>query len=422
MTTKFYPTSQVFLTPAPLLRRAGVPASISENDGWTTRPLIHATPADVPAVGRQADRLGTHCEISGQTARRERFALQGVARDWLKNTLNPKGKPWRTVNCSWAATSAQGVAVVQNARTGRAQYAGLQRCGSLSLCPICAARISEVRRAEIEAAMTVHTAAGGFALMVTWTHSHSRRDALADLIQGEREALDFMTSQRRYKEIRAELGVVGVIRAREVTYGEAHAWHPHLHDLWLIAVMPTPQRMAEIRAELFALWLQACAAAGLPLPNEAHGVSVEHAMSAAQYLAKYDRATKWGTGRELSKAGSKRGREGRYTPFDLLRGVGGMPEHRARELWTEYAAAMYGARILTWSRGLKTALCIAEVTDAQLVSTEATNEPHSLTALIDPADWRRVLRARGRSAVLDVAEAGGSSAVHAFLVQLRDSG
>ncbi len=396
--------------------------STPAKDGWTTRLLMRAMPVDATAAGRQAGRLGTHCEISGQTARRQRFELQGVARDWLKNTLNPKGKPWRTVNCSWAATSSQGVAVVQNARTGRAQYAGLQRCGSLSLCPICAARISEVRRAEIEAAMTVHTAAGGHAIMVTWTHSHSRCDALADLIKGERVALDLMTSYRRYKEIRAELGVVGVIRAREVTYGEAHAWHPHLHDLWLIAALPTPQRMAEIRAELFALWLQACAAAGLPLPNEAHGVSVEHALSAAQYLAKYDRATKWGTGRELSKAGSKLGREGRYTPFDLLRGVGGMPEHRARELWAEYAAAMYGARILTWSRGLKDTLCIAEVKDDEIVSTETTEEPHSLTALIDPANWRRVLRARARTDVLDVAEAGGSSAVHALLVQLRYSG
>lgn len=404
MTAKFYPTPQ---NPVPATETvAGFGTSVAGAGGG----------------GRRKASLGTHCEISGQTARRQRFELQGVARDWLKNTLNPKGKPWRTVNCSWAATSSQGVAVVQNARTGRAQYAGLQRCGSLSLCPICAARISEVRRVEIETAMAVHTAAGGHAIMVTWTHSHSRCDALADLIEGERVAFAVMTAHRRYKAIVAELGVVGVIRAREVTYGEAHAWHPHLHDLWLIAAMPTPQRMAEIREELFALWLQACATAGLPLPNEAHGVSVEHALSAAQYLAKYDRATKWGTGRELSKANSKRGHEGRYTPFDLLRGVGGMPVHRARELWSEYAVAMYGARILTWSRGLKAALCIAVVTDDQLVSTEATEEPHSLTALIDPVDWRRVLRVRARSVVLDVAEVGGSPAVLAFLVQLRASG
>jgi hypothetical protein len=245
---------------------------------------------------------------------------------------------------------------------------------------------------------------------------------LVDLIKGERVAFEVMTGHRRYKAIVAELGVVGVIRAREVTYGEAHAWHPHLHDLWLIEIMPTPQRMAEIQAELFALWLQACTVAGLPLPNEAHGVSVEHALSAAQYLAKYDRATKWGTGRELSKANSKRGHDGRYTPFDLLRGVGGMPEHRARVLWAEYANAMYGARILTWSRGLKAVLCIAEVNDDELVSEETTEEPHNLIVLINQADWLLILLAGARSAVLDVAEIGGSSAVRAFLVEIRASG
>lgn len=379
---------------------------------WT-RFNNSARPATTPSPG-----LGTHCEISGQfsAARADRFKLQRVARDWLKPTVNPKGKPWRTVNCSWATTTRDGVAVLQHAQTQRAHYGHLQRCGSVWTCPVCAARISEVRATEVASAMTLHTAADGIALMVTWTHSHTRDDELKQLIEGQRKAMSMMTSWRAYKDITARLGLVGTIRARELTYGDASGWHPHMHDVWLIRSKLSANQIEDLRLELFGLWLRACVKVGLPLPNAAHGVQVARAYSPAEYLAKWGRDSKWGTSRELTKATSKRGRRNRYTPFDLLRGVGTITPDRAQRLWREYAQAMHGARQLTWSRGLRSAMGIADISDEEIA--EGGEELTSLLTLIKPDDWRRVLKFEGRATVLELAESGGAGAVRAYLSAL----
>lgn len=352
--------------------------------------------------------------------RSERFALQRVARDWLKPTVNPKGKAWRTVNCSWATTTREGVAVLQHAETGRAHYGHLQRCGSVWTCPVCAARISEVRAAEVASAMTLHTAAGGIALMVTWTHSHTRDDELRQLIEGQRKAIAMMASWRAYKDIAARLGLVGTIRARELTYGDASGWHPHMHDVWLIRSKLSKSEIESLRDELFALWFKACTKAGLPLPSAAHGVQVSRAYSPAEYLAKWGRDSKWGTSRELTKSHSKHGRGNRYTPFDLLRGVGNLAPDRARRLWLEYAQAMHGARQLTWSRGLKSAMGITDLSDEDI--TEGGDDLVSLVTLIPLDAWRRVLRVDARATVLDCAESGGRAAVDAYVAGLPGAG
>ena len=313
-------------------------------------------------------------------------------------------------------SGVDGVAVLQHEQTKRAHYGNLQRCGSVWTCPVCAARISEVRAAEVAAAMTVHTAAGGIAVMVTWTHSHTRDDQLPALLAGQRKAMAMMTSWRAYKDITARLGLVGTIRARELTYGDASGWHPHMHDVWLIRSKLSADQLEALRLELFGLWYRACLKVGLPLPDAAHGVQVARAYSPAEYLAKWGRDSKWGTSRELTKANSKRGRRNRYTPFDLLRGVGTITPDRAQRLWREYAQAMHGARQLTWSRGLKSAMGIADISDEEIA--EGGEELTSLLTLIKPDDWRRVLKVEGRATVLELAESGGAGAVRAYLSAL----
>lgn len=365
-----------------------------------------------------APPLGTTYEISGRSqVRSDRFRLQRQARDWLKAEKNPGGKGWRVCSCMRSMThGSSGVPVLRHQETGHAHYGQLQRCGSVWTCPVCAARISEVRAAEVAAAMTVHTAAGGTAVMVTWTHSHTRADQLAELLAGQRRAMAMMTSWRAYKKITAALGVVGTIRARELTYGDASGWHPHMHDVWLIRATLDADQLEALRLELFHLWRTACERVGLPLPSEAHGVQVSRALSPAEYLAKWGRDSKWGTSRELTKSHSKKGRTGRFTPFDLLRGVGGLTPARARALWLEYSQAMHGARQLTWSRGLKKAMGIADLTDEEIA--DGGDDLVSLVAMISPEDWRRVLRIEARSTVLDLAEAGGGDAVRAYLLAI----
>ena len=354
-----------------------------------------------------------------QESRRQRYALQSQSRDWLKNTKNPKGKPWRVVNCHHVIAGGVGVSLRQSNTTGRARYGNLQTCGSSFTCPVCGAPLSEYRADEIRAAMNLHTAAGGYALMVTFTHGHSANDRLADLIAGEQAALASMTATRAFKLLKQELGWVGAIRAREATYGFTHGWHPHLHDAWFVSAKPTAALMADVEERLFQMWFKACKKAGLPLPNREHGVSVKHAFSPQDYIAKFGHDTKWGTPNELTKANSKRGREERYTPFDLLRGDVPIDPAKARELWREYATATYGTTQISWSRGFKAAMRVAEVSDQQIVGGEVNEESHSLVGMLTPVEWRAVLKAKARAQVLEAVEHGGWSAVQDTLARIQ---
>lgn len=354
-----------------------------------------------------------------QESRRQRYALQSQSRDWLKNTKNPKGKPWRVVNCHHVIAGGVGVSLRQSNTTGRARYGNLQTCGSSFTCPVCGAPLSEYRADEIRAAMNLHTAAGGYALMVTFTHGHSANDRLADLIAGEQAALASMTATRAFKLLKQELGWVGAIRAREATYGFTHGWHPHLHDAWFVSAKPTAALMADVEERLFQMWHKACKKAGLPLPNREHGVSVKHAFSPQDYIAKFGHDTKWGTARELTKANSKRGREERYTPFDLLRGDVPIDPAKARELWREYATATYGTTQISWSRGFKAAMRVEEVSDQQIVSGEVNEESHSLVGMLTPVEWRAVLKAKARAQVLEAVERGGWTAVQDTLAKIQ---
>lgn len=386
---------------------AGAAVHPAQGGGGAAVPLLVPI-AESPAI---SDR--------SQESRRQRYALQSQSRDWLKDTKNPKNKPWRVVNCHHAVVGGVGVSLRQSNTTGRARYGNLQTCGSSFTCPVCGAPLSEYRAEEIRAAMNLHTAAGGFALMVTFTHGHSANDRLADLIAGEQQALASMTATRAFKLLKQELGWVGAIRAREATYGFTHGWHPHLHDAWFVGVKPTAALMADVEERLFQMWFKACKKAGLPLPNREHGVSVKHAFSPQDYIAKFGHDTKWGTARELTKANSKRGREERYTPFDLLRGDVPIDPAKARELWREYATATYGTTQISWSRGFKAAMRVAEVSDHQIVSGEVSEESHSVIGMLTTEEWRAVLKAKARAQVLEAVEYGGWTAVQDTLAKIQ---
>ena len=88
-----------------------------------------------------------------------------------------------------------------------------------------------------------------------------------------------------------------------------------------------------------------------------HGLDLRNGYYAEQYVSK------WGIEDEITKGHTKKGREGGYTPFDLLQLsienqeiYGKLPS----KLFQEFAIAMKGARQLVWSRGLKKLLDIEE--------------------------------------------------------------
>ena len=78
-------------------------------------------------------------------SRVQRFALQSMARAILPES--------RTAKCLRIRAFDSDVQVWKSREHGTASYGGLQTCGSVWTCPVCAAKIAERRRVELLDAM-----------------------------------------------------------------------------------------------------------------------------------------------------------------------------------------------------------------------------------------------------------------------------
>lgn len=384
-------------------------------------------------------------ELVASVARSARFTAQNSATKLLFNRNTPRHREnvddefvgpgaepvdgrrgqWRVTGCS-RRKIGEYVGVLYSPSIRKAHFGGLMVCGSVWTCPPCAAKISERRKLEIQSATDLFKEAGGHLYMITLTFSHSREDNILSLMRRLSKARIKLRESRGYKALRAELGQVGDIRTLEVTFGDKNGFHPHEHSLWLTANKFTARGLESFKSRLFVLWEKACRSAGLASPNRKRGVDVRHAMSAAEYLAKFGRESTWGVASELSKQHIKSGRAVSMSPFDLLRSYqAGNLEHGNR--FIDYAEAFFGKRQIIWSRGLKRLFGVAELTDEQLA--EEQEEDASLLAKIEAWEWRIVLRQPWdvRSTLLDLAEAavehgGGFDAVRRYIDHLtRDS-
>jgi len=335
----------------------------------------------------------------------ERFSLQAAVRDILPSS--------RTAWCLRRLQKGEtDVHVLQSSEHGATFYGKLATCSNLWGCPVCAAKISERRRVELLALIEAHRQAGGQVAFVTLTFSHSDADCLHDTLLRLSKAMTVFKSDRCAKTLRKAYSLVGTVRALEVTHGEANGWHVHVHELWFLAGVNHDLDM--LAESLYPQWASACRRAGLGEPSRQRGVTVQ----SGEYAARY--AGKWGLENELTKAHLKKGRVGRFTPWDFLRlyrdGDAG-DQARASELFREYAAAFKGQRQLVFSRGLKKMYAIEESTDEELSARLEDNA--RLLGTLDINQWRQILRANGRGELLKRARIGGWPAVESYLAELE---
>jgi hypothetical protein len=270
------------------------------------------------------------------------------------------------------------------------------------MCPVCAAKISEKRRVELVEAVSRWRDTGGSVVMATITVQHSSKDSYKKTLAGLQTAYGKLLNSVACKAVFAEMGVVGRIKALEVTYG-ANGWHPHIHLLLFITSQNPP--LKQFKDMLFKRWEMACKASNLNKPSpDAFN------LSDGSYAAAY--VSKWGIESEMTKGHIKTSKSG-YSPFDLLRHHLGTYAGNAdplspgqdKLLFQEYAYTMKGKRQLVWSDGLRDLLGLKqEKTDKELV--DETEEQEVLFVKIPLAMWKIILKKEKRGEVLEACKLG----------------
>lgn len=299
---------------------------------------------------------------------------------------------------------------------GGPRWSDLTVCNSVWMCPVCSANISEQRRRELTAAVDRWRELGGRFALVTYTVRHHRRDGVKSLLERIRQARARMCRTREYRQLLESVQREHAVSALEVTVGTDTGWHPHLHDMWFQAPgswLMNEYNAVRLQALLAPLWQRSCRAEGLDADLQ-HGVDVRVGYGdVAEYVAKYGRDPDgWDLPTEITKGRFKRGkREGRYTPFGLLRAISqGEDHHGLYAGWfQEYAAAFKGRHQLQWTAGSCRALTGADpLSDAE--ASEAMPESEEVLRTFD-AEWDAVRRSNAQGLVLDTFDRGGRAAV-----------
>ena len=337
-------------------------------------------------------------------SRVQRFALQSVARSILPESRTAKCLRIRAHDCD--------VQVWKSKEHGTASYGGLQTCGSVWTCPVCAAKIAERRRVELLDAMELHKAQGGAVYLLTLTTPHQRGDVLAELLDQQGKALQSFLRDRKVKEVFKEMGHIGQVRALEVTHGRKAArnngWHPHFHILQFCQVNGSEADRKDWTARLYMRWAAYCQKAGLGMPSYAHGIKLDDGTKASDYV------TKWGLEDEMTKGHTKKAKAGGETPFDLLRAaMADRQDKQAMALFREFSECFKGKRQLSWSNGLKARFFVDEKTDEELAAEK--DDRAFLLGLLTVDQWRDVLKVDGRGVLLDIAAKGGWHNVQRYL-------
>lgn len=324
--------------------------------------------------------------VSSQQVRAERYALKSVVNKFLPMS--------RTAKCMrWKVPKKQ-VQVLTAHEYKKAFYKNLQVCASVWMCPVCAAKISEKRRAELVVALAMAKALGWQVLLLTLTVPHGLGSDLVAMLDQMMQAWRKTTSDRRGKAFRKDFDVFGTVRALEVTHGK-NGWHPHFH---VLLFLPSGVTASQVQDAFAPLWQSVCVKVGLPEPSLAHGTRVDDGSYAAAY------ASKWGLESEMTKGHIKKGKQGGSTPFDLLRCYLHEECRTSKKLFILYANAFKGRRQLFWSNGLreKLGLCSKDLSDEEIAKLE--EEDASLLSTLTDDQWRAIITTGNEAALLAVAE------------------
>lgn len=362
-------------------------------------------------------------------AKNIRYGLQRTAQSLLYDRESLKQH--RVCGCSRNVAS-DGVVVYRTVSGDNARYSNLITCGSVWACPVCAAKITESRRNELQQAINTWTKQGGKVALMTLTYPHESYDSLSENLDKFAKALMYFKNSRAYKNAfgtpkhEGLYQRLGSVRSLEVTHG-VNGWHPHTHDLVFLkrdGLLDDYMTLSELKNA----WAKALLKAGIGGNSRItdmweHGLDIRGGDYAAEYVAKYGHEPKlydsWSAAAELTKQHTKIAGGESATPFMLLTWANA-GDSVAGELFKEFVKCFDGKRMNHWSPGLKKALLIEEVDDETLAEEAAEpKEAEEMVIRLDIFQWKLILETNARGEVLRHAAARGMDGVLDLLDDLR---
>ena len=131
---------------------------------------------------RKADEKSEHSPLDPEAviSRLRKWALQSAAREIMQS---------KALNSCCRTPIQMGTVVVVKSKVGTYSYNGLMTCGSVWRCPICASKITELRRQDLQRGMDNWIAAGHGVMLLTLTVPHYARDKCQDVLDGRRRVI-----------------------------------------------------------------------------------------------------------------------------------------------------------------------------------------------------------------------------------------
>lgn len=322
----------------------------------------------------------------------QKFYLQSVARGLI---------PDHRVSKCYRVRIKKFVSVNFIRHEKKAYYTGLAVCGSIWACPVCASKISERRKIELQSI----NFEGYYLYFVTCTLSHGAEDKLSVLVTALTAALRSVRSGRWWVEFKEKYSIVGSITAQEVTFSLKNGFHPHKHILF-ISSSPI-DNLENFKAELFARYNGKLLKRGRHA-NYTHGVDVRACDGGAlEYISK---VTKWGIESELTKGTVKKSIKAADT-FSMF-GLLGSSSAYLQSKFVEYVRAYTGARQMVYSAGLRDLFHLGEDISEEDLALQEVKEDHYLLAELSALDWKNILYKKLRAECLEVASQGSSELLH----------
>ncbi len=334
--------------------------------------------------------------------RRESYDLTGLAGRLLYDPNKPADQQHRTVWCHRSLKNdggdggGRGHIYRRDDNTG-ARLTGVVTCGMVWTCKVCAARVAEQRREELQRAIVAHVATGGHAYLLTLTAPHDRALRLAEFRRLFTKALQKFKNSRSYKGVRERFGHIGSVRSLELTWTQENGWHLHSHDLYFAK----PGLDGDMHAldDLRSAWVGALIKVGLGDQSKItwmmeHALDLRGGQAAADYVTKFGHDAKHGLSGELVRSHAKRGVQNfdgvSWTAFQLLSWAG-KGDDLAACLFREYAEAMADARMLYWSPKLKARVGIIDRDDAEVAADDKPKPTERCVATITGDDLALML-------------------------------